>query len=321
MKKEDILREIRKQDSTVLSFPDRGPWGSSNYRGNCSGYIPGYFIDLYNAKSVAEVFAGSGTTSDICKDLGVSYVGIDLNPNPTREDILTMNILDETEELPDLFYCADMTFLHPPYPGINKVRYSNAMWKDTQNMANMDIQNMDFETGMNAVNKAIIRTYATMKPGAYEVVLVGEIRSRGEYYSMFRNLAIPGKLHQTFIKLQHNTVSDRNRNYAKSDRAFTGQEMIAVIKKPSGYELAYVIPKVNRIDIRDSKMATWKDIVSAAIRNLKGEFHLSDIYKEIEGCDRAKQNKNWQAKIRQTLQKMQSSGLVHNTQRGIWMAC
>ena len=55
MTREEIIREVRKQTSTVLSFPDRGPWGQKNYRGNCSGWLLCYFIDLYNAKSVAEV--------------------------------------------------------------------------------------------------------------------------------------------------------------------------------------------------------------------------------------------------------------------------
>ena len=78
MNKEDIIKELKKHDSTVLSFPDRGPWGDSSYRGNCSGWIPAYFIWKYGAKNVAEIFAGSGTTLDVCRDMGCTYTGIDL---------------------------------------------------------------------------------------------------------------------------------------------------------------------------------------------------------------------------------------------------
>ena len=39
MKKEEILKVVRSNEGTVLSFPDRGPWGNNRYRGNCSGYI------------------------------------------------------------------------------------------------------------------------------------------------------------------------------------------------------------------------------------------------------------------------------------------
>ena len=60
---------------------------------------------------------------------------------------------------------------------------------------------------MRCVNHAVLRAFNAMPTGAYEVCLVGEIRSKGQYRSMMQNLAIPGILHQTFIKLQHNTVS------------------------------------------------------------------------------------------------------------------
>ena len=304
MNKEEIIRELEKHTSTVLSFPDRGPWGSSSYRGNCSGWIQAFFLNLYKARKMAEVFAGSGTGSDVCKDMGIDYVGIDLNPNPVRKDIIAMDILDDAIELPDGFYDADVVFAHPPYPGINDVRYSGVMWDDKSNLAARDIQNMPFDIGMKAVNKAILRAYSAMQPGAYEVVLVGEIRSKGQYYSMLQDLVKPGLLHQTFVKLQHNTVSGRKTYGGKaSDRVFTGQEFIAVMKKPSGYEIAYVIPKQYKMDIRDSKMATWKDIVYATMRNLGGKADLSSIYAQIDGHERCKSNPHWKEKIRQTLQR------------------
>ena len=47
MKKEEILNEVKKYNTTVLSFPNRGPWSNSCYRGNCSGWIHAYFICKY----------------------------------------------------------------------------------------------------------------------------------------------------------------------------------------------------------------------------------------------------------------------------------
>lgn len=320
MKKEEILAELLKHDSTVLSFPNRGPWGDSKYRGNCSGWIPAYFINKFNVKNMAEIFAGSGTTYDVCKDMGINYIGIDLNPNPLRDGIISMDILDDSIELPDGFYNADMVFLHPPYPSIHDVRYANNMWLDTAGVSKRDIQNMSWEKGMDAVNHAVLRGYNALPAGAYEVVLVGEIRSRGSYRSMMQNLAIPGVLHQTFVKLQHNTVSGR-KSYSnmRGDFALTEHEMIAVIKKPSGYEIAYIIPKTYRLDIRDSQMATWKDVVIAAIRNLgRKQFSNQMIYESLRGHKKAQSNENWQAKVRQTLQKLTMSGFLEDTGRGEW---
>ena len=98
MKKEEIIKYVNEHaTSTILSFPDRGSsWGSSSYRGNFSGWIPASIIVRYGCKSVSEIFAGGGTTSDVCRDLEIPYCGIDLNPNPVRPDISVMDILDYT---------------------------------------------------------------------------------------------------------------------------------------------------------------------------------------------------------------------------------
>lgn len=320
MTRQEIEGVLRNCDNTVLSFPNRGPWGSSSYRGNCSGWIPAFFIWKYEAKKVAEIFAGSGTTYDVCKDMGVSYTGIDLNPNPTRDKIISMDVLDYSKELPDGFYDSDMVFLHPPYPSIHEVRYAGNMWKDNGNLKKKDIQEMSWEDGMNAVNKAIMRAYSAMQPGAFEVILVGEIRSKGQYRSMYQNLVLPGTLHQTFVKLQHNCVSN-GRTYAnKSKFALTGHEMIAVIKKESGYEIAYVIPKTYKMDIRDCKCATWKDVVLTAARDLQS-FRLAEIYAAIDGHEKCKSNPNfWKDQVRAVLQKLEKSGLVKHVSTGMWAA-
>lgn len=321
MDKNTILQELERHTDTVLSFPNRGPWGDSRYRGNCSGWIPAFFINKYKVKKLAEVFAGSGTTYDVCKDMGVQYVGIDLNPNPTRDGIIAMDILDDTVDLPNGFYDADMVFLHPPYPSINDVRYAGHMWKDLDGSGKLhDIQEMSFDDGMRSVNHAIIRAYNAMPKGSYEVCLVGEIRSHGQYRSMMQNLSIPGILHQTFIKIQHNTISGRRNYSCNNDYALTGHEMIAVIKKPSGYELSIVIPRRYTMDIRDSKMATWKDVVMAAVRNLGGTQKNSDIYLEIENHEKAARNQNWKAKVRQTLQVLSQAGLIVHVAEGQWRA-
>ena len=319
MKREEILKELAKHTDTVLSFPNRGPWGDSRYRGNCSGWIIGYFINLYGAKAMAEVFAGSGTGYDICKDMGVQYTGIDLNPNPPRAGIITMDILDDNKDLPDGFYNADMVFLHPPYPSINDIHYAGCMWKDTDGTRIMrDIQEMGFNEGMKSINHALLRAYNAMPAGSYEVCLVGEIRSKGQYRSMMQNLAIPGILHQTFIKLQHNTVSGRRTYSGNRDFAFTGHETIAVIKKPSGYELAFVMPKRYVLDIRDSKSATWKDVVMSAVRNLGCTVTNSDVYSVLDGHAKASGNPNWKAKVRQTLQMLEQAGLIVHVTQGQW---
>lgn len=85
MNRRDIERVLETKDQSVLDFPDRGIWGDNRYRGNCSGWIQAFLIWKYQVKKMAELFAGSGTGSDVCRDMGVSYIGADLNPNPVRK--------------------------------------------------------------------------------------------------------------------------------------------------------------------------------------------------------------------------------------------
>lgn len=314
-----ILSEVRKQmQCTVLSYPERDPvgfkWGDPGYNGNCSGKVPLGFIDKFGAKNVFEMYAGSGTLSDVCRDYGIDYCGVDLNPNPVRDNIFPMNLCDMSQDFPVDIYDADFVFQHPVYPGINRIKYAGSAWKDTvDNLASRDIQNMPFNEGMAKINLATMRAYSAMKPGAFMAILVGEIRANGKYFSMYQNLALPGEFYQSYVKMQHNTWSGINGNYSKSMRALTGHEMIAVIRKPSGYEIAYVVPKQYVMDIRDSKTATWRDVVIAVIRKLGGTASLNNIYSEIAGHKKCETNSHWKEKVRQTLQISCKS-----VERGVW---
>lgn len=322
---ERVLKEVRGQmASTILSYEERDPrgfkWGASSYNGNCSGKVPLGFIDKLGAKSVCELFAGSGTLSDVCNDFNIPYAGIDLNPNPVRGNIYSMDIADMSQELPNEFYEADLCYSHPPYPGLNHVKYAGKAWKDTVGgLEKKDIQNMPFDEGMKLVNLSTMRAYTALPAGSYLVVLVGEIRSNGRYYSMMQNLVLPGEHFQTYVKLQHNTWSDRQTYSGNCNpRAMTGHEMIAVIKKPSGYEIAYVVPTKYAMDIRDSVgTATWKDVVMSVMKNLK-HASLENIYKEIDGHKKAKSNEHWKAKVRQTLQILRDGGFLMNPTTGVW---
>ena len=113
MKREEIENILKQNDSSVLSFKDRGPWGDNKYRGNCSGYVQAYLIWKYQVQRMAELFAGSGTGYDVCQDMKIGYFGADLNPNPVRPNICCLDAF--VDEVPEAFSFADFVFMHPPY--------------------------------------------------------------------------------------------------------------------------------------------------------------------------------------------------------------
>ena len=132
---------------------------------------------------------------------------------------------------------------------------------------------------------------------------------------MLSELAIPGEMVQILIKMQHNTMSGRTGNYANQRNAFfmIEHEYVVVIKKPSGYEIAYLLPQNHQCDIRDSATATWKDVVMTVVREFGKEVSNETLYNALKNHSKCKNNKNYEAKIRQTLQKLAASGVLFHT--------
>lgn len=312
MNRDDIIRVLQEHDSTVLSFPDRGPWGNNRYRGNCSGWIHASLIWKYNVKYLGELFAGGGTGSDVARDMGIKYIGADLNPNPVRNDILTVDAI--LNEVPPEFTEIDHLFMHPPYGLEINIPYAGSMYADpTKTLSKSDLGQMPWDDFMKTLNKIVMKYYAAMAPGAKMSILMGNVRRNGHYYSMLNDIVKPGELVQTMVKIQHNCVSE-GRTYANRNFYPTDHEDILVIKKPSGYEIVFKVPMLYKGDIRNSKSATWRDVVAAVMDKLGHEATLETIYAEIKDHEKAKTNQNWQAKVRQTLQM----GGFRNVQRGVW---
>ena len=313
MNKNEIIARLMGNDTTVLSFPDRGCWGSSNYRGNCSGWYQAFLIWKYKVKKLAELFAGSGTGYDVAKDMQVDYVGADLNPVPVRPGILCVNAL--TDEVPVEFTNADFLFMHPPYGAEIRIPYAGSQYPDpTGELSKSDLGQMPWNIFMKNFNRVVMKYYSAMQSGSRMGILMGDVRRSGCFYSMLADLVKPGQLDQIIIKTQHNTHSE-NRIYSSKGFVPIVHEYILVMKKPSPYVLDFQIPMKKELDVRDSFSATWRDVVFAVMKKLGKCASLSNIYREVEGHEKTKANPHWKDKIRQVLQKYPD---FISESRGVW---
>lgn len=345
MNRNDIIKELEAKDSSILSFPNRGEWGDKRYRGNCSGWIQAFLIWKYRIdRKFAELFSGSGTGYDVCKDMGIDYVGADLNPNPVRPGILNVNAV--TDEVPDLFRDAQMLFMHPPYGAEIGIPYAGAEWGaekkwevvNGRNKCNIidhtsdmiptlgydpkkyDLGRMSWNTFMRTLNGIIMKYYAAMAPGSYMGILMGDVRRNGVFHSMMCDIVKPGIAEQVIIKEQHNCVSN-GRSYTNRNFVPIEHEYLYVLKKTlDAFFINYQLPSNFEKDLRDSKSATWKDIVMAALQNTHKEYALEEIYNAVENHERTKQNVHWQDKIRQVMRELTASGMVVNVKRGYYAA-
>jgi len=189
------LYEENKDLCSVVSYPDRGPWGDASYRGNCSGYLAKDLILRFGCQSVFDPAEGSGTVRDVVAGIneflkkGIEYEGRDLRSG--------WDILDGA--LPDSQF--DLVWYHPPYWDI--VRYSDDP-KDLSNCQSLE----EFELKLN---RSVERLFQALKPGGILAVLIGDKRKDGRYYPLFRSLLFNpsiGELKAIIIKVQHNCRSD-----------------------------------------------------------------------------------------------------------------
>jgi hypothetical protein len=190
------LYEENKDLCSVVSYPDRGPWGDSKYRGNCSGWLVKDLILRFNCTSVFDPAEGSGTVRDVVTGINrfrrraIEYEGRDLKHG---WEILS-------GKLPNRQF--DLLWYHPPYWDI--IRYSHDP-RDFSNCRTLE----DFELKLN---HSVERLNQAVRPGGIMAVLIGDKRKDGKYFPLFRTLLSNpniGTLKAVIIKFQHNCKSDR----------------------------------------------------------------------------------------------------------------
>jgi len=177
--------------TSIVSYPNRGPYGDHKYPGNCSGYLIKELVTHFGARNVLDPAAGSGTTGDVCRDLGVDCLQCDLKDG---FDVLSSNI-------PLGF---DFVFFHPPYWNI--IKYSDDP-RDLSSISKYD----DF---IESLALACKRLLEALEPnGGHLAVLVGDVRKRGKYYFIFRDIIsrLGDPDYPILIKAQHNVRSFGHR--------------------------------------------------------------------------------------------------------------
>ena len=44
--------------NSIISFPERGPYGKSSYRGNCSGYVQKSLFEQFRSREATDCIGG-----------------------------------------------------------------------------------------------------------------------------------------------------------------------------------------------------------------------------------------------------------------------
>jgi len=206
--------------TSIVSYPERcRHWGDSRFRGNCDGRLFKNLVLRYRASRVADPMMGSGTTRDVIAGLNrtrrhsIHYWGADLR---SGFDL-------RTDARPGPF---ELVWLHPPYWNI--IRYSDDDPRDLSTCPTYD----EYQ---NSLRRCLRRCYDALLPGGRLAILVGDIRRRGVYIPIVRDvLAMEGELGQlrsVIIKAQHNCSSNA-KTYRRMEDVPIQHEYCVVFKKP-----------------------------------------------------------------------------------------
>jgi len=299
--------------SSVLSFPGRGDWGSSKYRGNTSGHVVKALLEFFRPKDLfVDPAEGSGTSREVAGELGVPYMGFDLHSgfNLLRDPLV--------EQLPRQ---ADYVFFHPPYHNI--VKYSGKVWGAAPHPDDLSRCGSvhDFISKMQL---ALVNIYDAVKKGGAYSVMIGDVKSRSQGYLSFQSDIVqiaPGKLDGILVKVQHN-ASSSYKKYPFQTKLFIpiAHEYILNFKKEG--IVVSMLGSMQRVEnkLMDLSQATWNAVVKWAVQSLGGTADLQSLYEKIqeEAPEKLRNNENWQAKVRQTLQRGEDTDYEHK-ERGLWV--
>lgn len=272
---------------SVISYEERGNYGNSSYRGNCSGYVIKDLIEHFypgsKPKKFIEVFSGGGTGRDVAKELQINNsLHLDLN---NGWDALV-------DEIPS---GADFIFSHPPYWDI--IKYENQRQKYVANDLSNSMSYDEFIDKLDIVNEKI---YHSLVNGGRHITLLGDVRKNGKYYSIIKDMKWFGHLESHIIKIQHNCVSD-NKVYSNNSFIAIKHEHILVFKKNKIWIFNTKETNTIKENIMNLTEITWRDLIQATLEFLHNKASIDQIYNILKESKKAEKNNFVREKIRQTL--------------------
>ena len=299
---EGLRKRVGKELTSFLAFPDRGQGGDNHWRGNCSPEVVSavlkYVLDAkqYYGKDIStftllDPMSGSGTSQAAADRFQVRSLLYDLNPKPVAGRGNWNALKNEVDD------SADLIFFHPPYHDI--IKYSGNMWGKPHPDDLSRCEN--YEDFLEKLNYCIRKLFFALRKDGRLDILVGDIRTRGKFYSIQHDMMRMGSFESFLVKGQFNCVSN-NRTYQKPFIPIVTEYMLIYHKQD-----ALVIPfswradhcfSVNHVDIES---LTWHHLIRMTIESLGGAANLSDLYECLKNHPKAQKNIHHQERIRATI--------------------
>jgi DNA modification methylase len=157
--------KLELQTTTLWDYPSQhygeGMQGDRGYKGATPSYVIWNLLQRYTrpGERVLDPMCGSGTTLDVCRDLGRAGVGFDLQP--TRPEIA----FADARRLPLPEAAVDFVFVDPPYS--THLKYSGL----PECIGELDADGGGYYEAMEEVIEEIDRV---LRPGRYMALYVSD---------------------------------------------------------------------------------------------------------------------------------------------------
>lgn len=299
---ENLRQRVGKELTSFIAFPERGKGGSSSWRGNCSPKVvesvTKYVLDSkrYYGKDISDFtlldpMSGSGTSKFAADKLGVRSVLYDLNPNAPQGRGGWNALRDDVDE------SADIIFFHPPYHSM--ITYSGNMWG---NPHPDDLSRCSsYKEFIEKLNHVLKKLYMALRKDGRLAVLVGDMRLKGQFYSMQSDMMKLGEYESFIVKGQFNCVSD-NRTYSKPFIPIVTEYMLLFHKQDS-LMVPFTKTLSGQFDVskKDDVSLTWHHLIRLTLESVGGSANLTTLYAMLEQHPKAKKNEHYKERIRATI--------------------
>lgn len=299
---ENLRQRVGKELTSFMAFPDRGEGGNSSWRGNCSPKVieavAKYVMDSkkYYRKDISDFtlldpMSGSGTSQTVADKLGIRSVLYDLNPSAPQGKGGWNALRDEVDD------SADIIFFHPPYHTM--IQYSGNMWG---NPHPDDLSRCSsYKEFIDKLNFILKKLYMSLRKDGRLAVLVGDMRIKGQFYSIQNDMMKIGEYESFIVKGQFNCVSD-NRTYAKPFVPIV-TEYLLMFHKQDALLVPFSKTCKSEFDIskKDDISLTWHHLIRLTMESLGGEAKLTTLYSMLEKHPKAHNNEHYKERIRATI--------------------
>ena len=135
-----------------------GNYGDRRYPGNCSGELIKDLLKYFRPKRVLDPMTGSGTCSDVCRELGIGCQSFDIHQGVDACDPASYEGIGTF----------DFVWLHPPY--WRQKRYTDDP-RDLSSCPTVD-------GFLNRYHHLLLQCESVLEPGGHMAILMGDYSDR-----------------------------------------------------------------------------------------------------------------------------------------------